>query len=275
MINLKNKLKILLFFVFSASFFFASTDVLAKPKRKQAFDRGLIVYAPNSLTNALHQILKEFSISENISVSSLFDSSLALEEKVEDGLPVNIFITENNLIMKDLQQKGLINVYSISQIASDRLVIVAPKTHYLLSKIKKFDNLKDKLKFISEKSLLVVPDINDEFAGVQAKKIFEAQDTWDRMKKSLIKAANTRDALFLAAKGNNLAVVYQSDAVTEKNLEIVLKLPEIFNDRIIYQAVIVADITNQNSNEDANKFVEFLKSKKARKIFAENGFKGV
>ncbi|HCR86133.1 MAG TPA: molybdate ABC transporter substrate-binding protein [Alphaproteobacteria bacterium] len=275
--KLKKTLNILILLIFTGvlSATLTTSDAKAKPKRKQAFDRGLIVYAPTSLTNVLHQILKEFSIKENISVSSSFDSSLSLEEKVEEGLPVNVFITEDNFIMKDLQQKGLINVYSFSQIASDKLVIVAPKGNYMIKKLAKYDTTKDKLRFISEKRLLVVPDIQTEKSGKLTQKIFEEAGLWEKMKKSLITVANSREALYLASNGENLAVVYASDAASESSVEVVVDMPELFNDKIIYQAVIVADLGNTGSNQDAQRFIDFLRSETSKKILKSHGLKPI
>lgn len=270
-----SKLLFLLIFTGVFSVLFCAFQADAKPKVKQAFDRGLIVYAPPSLTNAMQEILRDFSVKENISVSSSFDSSKVLEERVEEGEPVNIFITDDNLIMKDLQQKGLINVYSISQIAADSLSIVAPNGNYMIKKLDKFQDYKDKLTYISNKSLLVIPDVEVEKSGRLTQTSFENEKLWDRMKRSVIKAATTTESLYLASKGENLAVVYNSDAVSDESVKTVVELPELFNDKIIYQAVIVADITNTSSNDDAQKFINFLKSPQVKAVFKKHGLKDI
>jgi molybdate transport system substrate-binding protein len=251
---------------------FCSPIAYAKSKLKQAFDRGLIIYSPPSLTNVMHKIIKDYSVKENIAVSVSFESSQLLAEKIEEGLPVNIFITENPAILKDLQQKGLLNVYSVENIISDRLVIVAPKNHYLINKLKKYDTVKDKLDFISKKSLIVIPDTETEYAGILAKKVFEDLNIWEDFKKSIIKASNTREALYLASKENSLALVYESDANSDSDVEILTELPRNSYPKIIYQAAIVADIESKSGGEDSEKFMAFLKSDSIKKALKHYGY---
>ena len=66
-------IQLLSFVVVSAVFFGFTTDSQAKKKVKQAFERGIIVLAPASLTVPMQDILREFSKKNNISVSASFD----------------------------------------------------------------------------------------------------------------------------------------------------------------------------------------------------------
>lgn len=265
--------KILLFSfisIFCSSFLPSKT--FARSNKRQAYDRGLIVYASPSLTNILHKALKEYSESQNIAMSASFDSSYYLAEKIEDGAAANILIIDNQKIMKDLQQKGLINVFSLTNIAADSLVIIAPESHYLTKKLKKYDTTKDKLRFLSKNSLIFVPDVKKEDIGAIFKEYVSKLGFWKDFRKSIIKAENSREAIFLAGKAKNLALVHKSDLKHYKNFEIVVDIPEDLHKKIIYQAAIVADLVSDKKTEDAENFIKFLKSGKYKQYFVDSGF---
>lgn len=266
--------KKILLFTFATIFFaaFSPDKPSAKSNKRQAYDRGLIVYASPSLTNILHKALKEYSESQNIAMSASFDSSYYLAEKIEDGAAANILIIDNPKIMKDLQQKGLINVFSLTNIAADSMAIIAPKGHYLTKKLKKYDTTKDKLRFLSKNSLIFVPDVKKEDIGVIFKEYIKKLGFWKNFRKSIIKAENSREAIFLASKAKNLALVHKSDLKHYKNFEVVVDIPEDLHKKIVYQAAIVADLVSDKNTQDAENFIKFLKSGKYKQYIVDNGF---
>lgn len=252
---------------------FATTTATATAKKeKQAFDRGLIVLAGTSMTNALHEILKNFSQKNNISISSTFSSTEELANSIEDGDPANIFISEDPKRMRDLQRKGVLNVFSLSTLVKDKLVVIAPKEHYLLPKLEQAKSTKDKLKLLIENSLMAIPDAESDPAGGFIKQALEVMGLWKKSNKKTIKTDNTRRALYLAAQANNTAIVYKSDTYNEDNIQIIAEIPQKYYDRIIYQVAIVAEISKESKLQDAEAFVKYLTSDEVGRIFTKYGF---
>jgi|GEM_PF-1022193 len=51
-----------------------------------------------------------------ISVTDIFGDSLAQKKKIEDGDSGDLLVTFNKTVIEDLKLKGLVDVYSISEI---------------------------------------------------------------------------------------------------------------------------------------------------------------
>jgi molybdate transport system substrate-binding protein len=237
-----------------------------------AFQRGLIVLSSTSLSEAMHEIIKNFSIEKNISVSATFKSSNELARDIEFGEAANIIISEDAKKMRELQRKGVLNVFSIGTLASDRLALVVPKNHYLLRQINKSDSIEENLKKVISNSIPVIPDPNSDPAGRYIKESLQTLKLWEKAKKKTIKALNTRYALYLITKGQNSGIIYLSDAMTDKNLEIIGIIPQKYHEKIIYQMAIVAEIGSSENLKDSEDFVHYLKGKEARKVLKNRNF---
>jgi len=246
---------------------------------KQAFDRSIIVLANSSMTDAIHEISEVFSKKENVSLSALFESPGELGRLIEEGEAANVLITEDAIKMRDLQRLGALNVYSLANVAGDSLVVVAHKNHFLKKKLDTEETIEGKMKILS-KALLVIPDPETDPAGRFIQQAFEKvkegkSNGWKSLEPKMLRAQNTRNALYLIENGNDAGIIYKSDYVTNPELEILLEIPQEYYDRIIYQAAIVAEPSQENSEADSERFVEFLKSDVAKAIFLKHGFTGV
>lgn len=250
---------------------FVSVEAQAK-KARQAFERGLIVLAPASMTSAMQEILGKFSRKNNISVSATFESTLELAEQIEQGEPANIFITEDASRIKDLQQKGVLNVFSITNLISDKLVLVVPKNSFLIKKLAKYKTMQEKLKFLAKNSLVAIPDPELDMLGKNAQTAFEKLGAWEDMKAKLVKTNNSRATLYMATDGNTPAIVYASDANKNNKVRVIGEIPESLYNQVIYQIAVVADIESSSSAGDCNEFINFVKSDAAILLFEENGF---
>jgi molybdate transport system substrate-binding protein len=235
-----------------------------------AFQRGLIVLASSSLTESLHDIIREFSKDKNIAISAAFKSSGELARDIEYGEPANVIISEDAKKMRDLQRQGVLNVFSLSTLASDQLALVLPKGHYLLNQIDEDDPIEKKIAKVINDSIPVIPDPSTDPAGAFIKEALETLKLWDTAKEKTIKTLNTRYALYLIAKGKNSGIIYLSDAKTDDSVEIIGIIPEKYHEKIIYQMAVVADIGSSESLKDSEEFVKYLNSEEAKKILSKN-----
>src|SRR5262249_56716414 len=85
----------------------------------------------------------------------------------------------------------------------------------------------------------------------------------------LAPAENVRGTLALVSRGEApLGIVYQTDANSDKGVQIVGTFPENTHPPIIYPIAVVAASTNPG----APGYVAFLKSPTARQIFEQHAF---
>jgi molybdate transport system substrate-binding protein len=268
------KITIILFIkVFlTLGFLFVTQKAQAIEQIEGAFERGLIVLASSSLTEAIHDIIKKFSIDNNISVSASFGSSNELAADIESGEPANIIISEDAARMRDLQRKGVLNVFSLTTLAEDRLALVLPKDHYMLRQIKPGEPIESKLKKVITNSIPVIPDPKNSPAGYYIKQTLETLGLWQEAKDKTIKAGNIKYALYLISKGKNSGIVYLSSIRSEDNVEVIGIIPKKYHDKIIYQMAIVAELGSSENLNDAEKFVEYLKSSNSKDILNSYNF---
>lgn len=247
---------------------------LSKPKSR-AFDSSIIVYAPTSMNMAMHEILKLFAAEYNVSVSATYESAGELARSIEEGESANIFITEDAIRMRDLQRMGVLNVFSLNDIVSDRLVIVAPAKSYLVKKLEKLPNDKEKMSFLAKNVSVVVPDPEADAAGQFAKQAFEKLGEWEKVESRMLRANNTDNSLYLAANGDSPAVVYYTDSVKNSNVKIIANIPAELHEKVIYKASIVGGLDAEDKNNSSEKFIKFLKEEESQKIFEKHGFSAI
>jgi len=250
---------------------FTATEGLAQ-NQKKAFERGLIVLASPSMTNVMHHTLKEFSKKRNISIASTFNETEDLAGSIELGEPANIFISEDSLRMRDLQRKGVLNVFSLNAVASDKLVLVLPKKHYLIDRISKKETIEEKLEYVIKNAIVAITDPESDPSGRYTKQALEVMKLWKLAENKTIKTDNSRRSLYLSKYSNNPSIVYASDAKNIKNINIIGEIPQKYYDKIVYQAAIVAEINSNSEVDDSEEFVKYLKSKKVKSLLEEYGF---
>src|SRR5262249_59908354 len=92
---------------------------------------------------------------------------------------------------------------------------------------------------------------------------------WSSVADRLAPAENVRATLALVSRGEApLGVVYQTDANSDKDVQIVGTFPDNTHPPIIYPIAVTAASTNPG----APGYVAFLKSPAARPIFVKQGF---
>ena len=89
------------------------------------------------------------------------------------------------------------------------------------------------------------------------------------MEPKLAQADNIRNALNLVSRGEaKFGIVYATDAKAEPKVKVVGIFPESTHSPIVYPVAIV----DASKNPDAARFVAYLSSQAANKIWIEQGF---
>src|SRR5690242_5939688 len=99
----------------------------------------LTVSAAASLTDALTEIGKKY---RDADVKFNFASSGTLQRQIENGAPVDVFVSAADKNMDELQAAKLIDADTRRVLARNRLVLVVPKASHL--RLKSFSDLKNK-----------------------------------------------------------------------------------------------------------------------------------
>lgn len=224
----------------------------------------LTVSAAASLKDALTELasLYEKQQGDRVHIAYNFGGSGTLRQQIEQGAPVDLFISASTKHMKLLEDKKLIDMTHERDLLKNSLVLVTPKGNQTVHSFA--DLMKSAVTKIAIGTPASVP------AGQYAQETFTNLKMWDTIKGKMVYTKDVRQALQYVGTGNvDAGVVYKTDALTSKDVKIVATAGESTHKPIIYPMGIIAHATHQKEAAD---FYQFLQSEQARKVFESYGF---
>lgn len=224
----------------------------------------LLVAAAASLQPALQEIttLSDRSIS-NVRVKYNFGSSGALQQQIEQGAPIDIFIAAANKHMETLQQQNLLVPNTQKNFLTNQLVLIIPKTS--THKLTDFQQL-----IQVELQRIAIGEPRSVPAGQYATETFTSLGIIDRVKSKLVLANNVRAVLASVETGDaDAGVVYISDVRNSDKVTIAASADPKLHSPIIYP---IAILKSSKSIDAAKKYLEFLQTKPVRAVFKKSGF---
>ena len=222
----------------------------------------LTVAAAASLTDVAKEIQTVYSTENpNVTIAYTFAASGTLQQQIEEGAPVDLFISAGKSQMDALEEKGLIVTASRKNVVGNELVLVAGKDSSLAS----FDGLKDTaVKKIAIGTPESVP------AGQYAKDTLTTMDMWEQLQPKFIQAKDVRSVLNYVETGEvDAGLVYRTDAATSDKVKIVATAPAGSSKPIIYPMAIIA---SSKQPQETQQFEDFLTGPKATQLFEKYGF---
>ena len=223
----------------------------------------LTVSAAASLQDAMQEIERLYEQQlPDINIVYNFGSSGSLQYQIEQGAPVDIFISAAPKQMNILEKKGLLLENTRKNWLKNQIVLITPKAD---NNIASFQDLtKNNVQKIAIGNPESVP------AGQYAKEALESFNLSDKLTSKFVFAKDVRQVLFYVETGNvDGGLVYATDAKISERVKVVATAPENSHSPIIYP---VAVIRNSQHPEEAKAFIQFLFGKSAQEVFEKYGF---
>ena len=195
-----------------------------------------------------------------------FASSGSLQRQIEQGAPVDVFISAAVNKMDTLEKKDLLLSETRQDLLKNQIVLVAPKSNKNNSiNLDKFDDLTTK-----EITTIALGEPNSVPAGKYAQEILNSLEIADKVNSKAVYAKDVRQVLNYVATGNvDAGIVYRTDAQVSDNVQIVATAPETSHSPVIYPIAVIKD---SDHPEAAIELIEFLTNPKVQAIFEEYGF---
>jgi len=252
----------LLSLMLAAAAFFP-TPALAQPP--EANGKGPLIFAAASLKTALDKIAEAFAAETGKTAPLVYASSAILAKQIEQGAPADLFISADLDWMDYLERAGLIRAETRHNLLGNALVLIEPAdANTKLAITPGFD-----LAGAAGSGKIAACTIAACPAGVYAKQTLDALGIWAKVEPKLAQADNVRNALRLVSLGEaKFGIVYATDARSDPRVRVVGVFPESTHSPIIYPAALV--VTSRSP--DAARFLSFLSSPAANKIWIEQGF---
>ena len=230
----------------------------AKPKTE------LIVSAAISLTDVLEEIRFVFEEAHNVKLTFNLGGSGKLATQIQQGAPVDVFISANMNYMDTLEDENLILSPTREVIAGNKIVLITGKSSDIY--YKSLDEISaDDINQIAIGNPESVP------AGKYTEQILRNLDKWHELKSKIILAKDARQVLTYVETGNvDIGFVYESDALVSDKITVLATADTSLHNSILYP---VAVLTSTKHEKEATSFVKFLNSHQAQAILTNNGLR--
>lgn len=251
--------------VFIASLFLAVALALAGCAGPQAEKAGKIelnVSAAASMQKVMQEIKGLYEQAHpGLTVNLNYASSGALQQQIEQGAPVDVFVSAGKKQMDALWNQRLVE--KPEYVAGNNLVLVVSAGG---------KNPPASLQQLSaagfSKIAVGAPEMVP--AGKYAREALEHADVWAEIYPKLVMTKDVRQVLVYVETGNaDAGFVYQSDAKATDKVKTAFLVPPEYHSEITYPAAVVKASKQQ---EQAGEFVRFLLSPEAQAVFKKYGF---
>lgn len=191
-----------------------------------------------------------------------FGASGTLQHQIEQGAPVDIFISAGENEMDALQKDDLLVPGSRRDLLGNQLVLIVPARSQA---IKDFPDLRnDAVKSVAVGDPQIVP------AGMYAKQTLQHLGLLPGIQSKLVFAKDVRQALAYVETGNaNAGLVYATDARISNAVRVVASAPDDSHLPILYPIALLKD---SKSPQPARTLLDTLESSDSLNAFEKFGF---
>lgn len=224
----------------------------------------LNISAAASLKDSMEEIKKLYSIEKpNVTLTFNFGSSGALQQQIEQGADVDIFMSAAAKQMDALDSKDLILKETKQNLLQNDVVLVIPKDSTAISTFN--DLTSDKIKKIALGEPKSVP------AGQYAEEVFTKLGILDKVKGKAVYGKDVKEVLTWVETGNaDAGIVYTTDAKTSTKVKVVATASSDSHSPVVYP---LAMIKASKKVDVAKDFINFLNTDKSKTTFEKYGFK--
>ena len=238
-----------------------SGDELFRPSTEES---ELFISAATSLSDVLQDVVNAFEEAHPyIDITVNYGGSGTLSQQIQQGAPVDVFLSADQKRMDLLEDQGLILSETRTDFTKNRMVLIGEKDSTLEV------NSLETLSFL-ELNNIAIGNPDSVPAGIYAKEALMASNVWEDISEQFIFAKDVRQALAYVESGNaDIGFVYYTDAMKSEETEILLEIDASLHEPISYPAAVM---TNSTSSREAEDFIDFLTSDTAEEIFDTHGF---
>lgn len=223
----------------------------------------ITVSAAISLKDSLDEIARLYRAAlPGAAVHFNYGASGTLQRQVEQGAPVDVFISASPIQMDELAAKGLLLAGTRRDLVRNAIVLVVPKGKPDISSFA--DLAKPGARVIAIGEPRTVP------AGKYAQEVLTHLGLYDQLKPKFVLAKDVRQVLAYVAMGNaDAGIVYLTDAKSSDQVAVVATAPEDSHSPVMYPVAVLKGSKNEAA---ARALEDFLLGAKARAVFQKYGF---
>ncbi len=239
----------------------ACTATTIQPQKSVSIN--LTISAAVSLKDALNAIATAYNSTEpNIKITYNFGASGSLQQQIEQGAPIDIFISASPKQMQVLKTKNLLMENTEKPLVGNQMVLIIPQGKTGISSFAKLNS--------PDINKIVIGEPGSVPAGQYAQEILTNLGLYNFLSSKLVFANNVRQALTYVETGNvDAGIVYATDAKLSNKVTVVATAYPDSHTQIIYPIAILKNTKNPDA---AKAFMQFIFQEKSQKILESYGF---
>ncbi len=226
-------------------------------------NKDVTVSAAVSLKGALDEISRVYR-AERPEVALHFNlgGSGTLQRQIEQGAPVDVFISASPDEMNRLEAKGLLFPGTRRNLVTNQVVLIVPSGSTGVASFQDLSQPRVKLIAVGEPQ--TVP------AGKYAQEVLAHLGMYDRLKPKFVLAKDVRQVLTYVETGNvDAGIVYATDARISQKVKVAATAPPDSHSPVVYPVAIIKASQNPSGARD---FETFLQGPQAQRVFQKFGF---
>ena len=242
------------------------SDNQSSSQQKNETSIELTISAAASMQNVLAEV-KALYVQKypQVDLTFNFASSGLLQHQIEQGAPIDIFISAAPQQMNILESKDLLLIQTRQNLVQNQMVLIVSKDNQSIT------TFVDLVKGTTDKIALGEPSIVP--AGQYAQEILSSLNIEEQIESKSIYGKNVRQVLSYVATGNvDAGIVYSTDAKTEKEVKVIATASQNNHSAVVYPAAVVKD---SKYPEVAQQLLQFLFAPEAQAIFKRYGFRPI
>lgn len=226
----------------------------------------LTISAAASLTDAMKEIQSSYEDEHPaVKLHFNFGGSGALQKQIEQGAPVDLFLSAATQNMNALVDQGLIEASQHQIVLKNELVVITSSSGGSQVEVRELQDLtKEEIQLVAIGIPESVP------AGSYAREALTHAQLWDKLQPKMIQAKDVRQVLQYVETGNaDAGFVYQSDAMTSQNIAIAFSVDTSSYTPVEYPIGILKSTKHM---KEAVELYDYLQSEEALEVFKKYGF---
>ena len=242
-----------------------------KKDDKSSEKTDLNVFAAASMTESLED-LKEVFEDENPGINLVFnfDSSGTLKTQIAEGADCDVFISAAQKQMDALDPNSDSKEGDITIDPSSRFDLLENEVTLAVREdsnkdITSFDDIK------TDKVATIGLGNADVPVGQYSESLLKNMGIWEVIQDKISFGSNVKEVTSWINEGAvDCGIIYSTDAKAAGLRIVDTADPDMLDKKVIYPAALIENSPNREAGE---KFLEFLKTDRAREVFTKYGFK--
>lgn len=237
------------------------TEIADATQEKEA--TPITISAASSLMEAMQEIKEVYETNHDVELVFNFGGSGKLAQQIEQGAPVDVFLSASARWMNTLEEKNQIDLSTRQTITGNKLVLIGNVDTNI-----QIDSLKEIKELPIEKVAIGNPESVP--AGQYTKEALESINIWTGLQNKFVLAKDVRQVLTYIETGNiEVGFVYKTDAYASNDVTILKEVESSYHEAILYPGAIVS---RSRHKEEAEAFLHFLLSSSGQAILNKHGF---